>query len=76
MIVIAGGVKCCMVALKVSPYFIIVQIIFSGPLESMSSCLFVLTKQIVLDFKVILWEYSVQSLKTADLVWLESVYEG
>ena len=40
MIVIEGGVKCCVAALKVSPYFIMVQIIFSGPLGSMSSCLF------------------------------------
>ena len=28
-----------------SPYFIIVQIIFSGPMGSMSSCLFVLNIQ-------------------------------
>ena len=31
------GVKFCVVTQKVSPYFIIVQIIFSGPLDSMSS---------------------------------------
>ena len=54
IIVIAGGVKCCVAALKVSPYFIMVQIIFSGPLGSMSSCLFVLNQQIV--FKVNLWK--------------------
>ena len=65
--------KCCMAALKVSPYFIMVQIIFSAPLESTSSCLFVLNKQIV--FNVSLWKYSIQSLKTADCVRLESVHE-
>ena len=64
MIVIAGGVKYCVVALKVSPYFIMVQIIFSGPLGFMSLRLFVLNEQIL--FKVILWKYSIQSLKTAD----------
>ena len=66
MIVIASGVKCCVAALKVSPYFIIMQIIFSGPLGSMSPCLFVLNKQII--FKVILLKYSIQSLKTANSV--------
>ena len=41
----AAGVKCCVAALKVCPYFIIVQIILFGPLESMSACLLVLNIQ-------------------------------
>ena len=32
-----AGVKCRVVALKVSSYIIVVQVIFSGPLGSMSS---------------------------------------
>ena len=36
-ILTAAGVCTCVVVFKVSPYFIIVKIIFSDPLRSMSS---------------------------------------